>query len=125
VDQEGIATYGSDPSHGFMHTGEKIFPYGEHVFGIRVEVGFERFGSIIIPESAKENITHFGKMKGVRPWQLMQCLAVGPDIKETNISPGSYYIVDPWNTEQQKVGNVWYFFPREGAIVARTQYEGD
>jgi len=118
----GVARPGDDKSWGWMHTGEKVRPMGEHIFGVRVPIKEEKYGSLIIPENLREDV-RFGKARGVRPWQVMQILAMGPEAHSTILEPGCYCLVDPWNVNLQKVGDVTYFFPREIAILARIPFE--
>lgn len=124
AEHPGVARPGDDPSWAWMHTGQVVRPYGWHVFGVRVPINEEKFGSIIIPEQFRDDFA-FGKAKGVRPWQLMQVLAIGPKAKSTVLEPGCYVIVDPWNVNLRKIDDVTYFFPSEKAIIMRIPYEGD
>lgn len=100
---------GEDPSYGRAHTGLYVRPYGDRTFCRRLDVPETKESILALSEEAREAISRIGEIKA-RPIQLVQVLAVGPDVKE-RIVPGAVYLMDPWDSGRAMIGDEWYFFP--------------
>ena len=107
--------FGVDDFYARTHLGNTVKPVGEHVFCLRLPMPQES-EHFAIPE---EHLAPFGRHQAGAPHQYAVVLAVGPDVKEVKVR--DYVVIDPMNSEPQKFGETWYFFPREIAILLHSK----
>jgi hypothetical protein len=112
----------SHPSEAELHSGRRCRPIRDRILCENLDL-LIKVTKLALPDNVSKKLARFGSHRSGRPHAVGKILAIGPEVKNPMLQPGTFLLIDALNSSPLKVDEKVYLFPREIAVLCAIDAE--